>query len=44
MCTEDPGLRAEVEGLLGACAAAGTFLEEPATVAAGPMVASVDVG
>ena len=44
MCTNDPALRAEVEGLLAACAAAGTFLEEPATVAAGPMLASVAGG
>jgi len=42
-CSEDPGLRAEVEGLLGACEAAGSFLEEPAPVAAAAMVTSVDV-
>ena len=43
-CATDTGLRAEVERLLGACAAAGPFLEEPAPVAAVAMVASVDVG
>src|SRR5688572_16707921 len=44
MCTGDPELRAEVERLLAACAAAGTFLEEPATVVAAPVVASVAEG
>jgi eukaryotic-like serine/threonine-protein kinase len=44
MCTGDPGLRAEVERLLGACEAAGPFLEEPAPVAAAPVVASVAAG
>ena len=43
MYAEDPGLRAEVERLLGACEAAGSFLEEPAPVAAAAMVTSVDV-
>jgi serine/threonine-protein kinase len=42
-CVEDPGLRAEVDRLLGACDAAGSFLEEPAPVAAAAMVTSVDV-
>jgi serine/threonine protein kinase/tetratricopeptide (TPR) repeat protein len=42
-CAEDPGLRAEVERLLGACEAAGTFLEEPAPVAAAAMVTSVEL-
>jgi tetratricopeptide (TPR) repeat protein len=42
-CTDDPGLRAEVERLLGACDAAGPFLEEPAPVAAAALVSSVDV-
>ena len=40
---DDPGLRAEVERLLGACDAAGTFLEEPAPVAAAALLTSVDV-
>jgi TolB-like protein/Flp pilus assembly protein TadD/tRNA A-37 threonylcarbamoyl transferase component Bud32 len=42
--TTDPELGAEVERLLAACEAAGSFLEEPAPVAAGPMVASVEAG
>jgi serine/threonine protein kinase/tetratricopeptide (TPR) repeat protein len=43
MSAEDPGLRAEVERLLGACDAAGDFLEEPAPVAAAALLTSVDV-
>src|SRR5687767_1817308 len=42
--TTDPELRAEVERLLAACEAAGSFLEEPAAVAAAPVVASVAKG
>ena len=34
MCADDPRLRAEVERLLGACEAAGAFLEEPAPAVA----------
>jgi TolB-like protein len=42
-CTHDPALRAEVERLLGACEAAGPFLEEPALVAVAPVVTSAAV-
>ena len=43
MSAEDPGLRAEVERLLGACDAAGAFLDKPAPVAAAALLAAVDV-